>query len=174
MADQYVAEIRIVGFNYPPSGWSTCKGQLLQIRQQTGLFQVIGNSFGGDGRNTFALPYLEGSFPVGAGQGPGLAARAVGDTGGAPDVTLKEAQMPPHIHFVDALDAVGQSPSAEGHVLARYPGAYQTDLWRAQTHMNERTLQIAGGNGAHNNMPPYLALQYVIALTGVSPPRPPD
>ena len=171
MGDQFLAEIRIVGFNYAPHGWSTCDGQILQIGQQTTLFGLLGTNFGGDGKSTFALPRLGGSFLPGAGAGPGLTARRVGDDGGAPNVTLKEQQMPAHTHIVQALDQGGSSPVGEGHVLARYPGAYQTDLWSAYTHMNERALQIAGGNGPHNNLPPYLSLLYVIALQGVVPPR---
>src|SRR5450432_2555188 len=98
MADPFVAEIRIFPFNFPPKGWAFCNGQLMAISQNTALFSLLGTFYGGDGRSTFALPNLQGSIPICAGQGPGLTQRDMGETGGEQTVTLLQTQMPAHLH----------------------------------------------------------------------------
>src|ERR1017187_251915 len=102
MADQFVAEIRMVGFNFPPSGWAFCNGQLLPISQNTALFSLLGTTYGGDGKSTFALPNLQGNAPMHPGQGPGLSLHDLGETGGSETVTLLQTEMPSHSHFMRA------------------------------------------------------------------------
>ena len=97
MADPFVAEIRIFGFNFPPTGWATCDGQLLPISQNTALFSLLGTTYGGDGKTTFALPNLQGSAPMSWGQGAGLSNRDIGEAGGEPFVTLLDSELPVHL-----------------------------------------------------------------------------
>src|ERR1700684_1715964 len=98
MSDQFVAEIRIFGFTFPPTGWAYCNGQLLPISQNTALFSLLGTFYGGNGTSNFALPNLQGSMPLGQGQGPGLTPRNLGETGGSSTVTILNTQMPNHAH----------------------------------------------------------------------------
>jgi microcystin-dependent protein len=122
VADPFVAEIRIVGFNFPPKGWATCDGQLLAISQNTALFSLLGTTYGGDGKSTFALPNLDASFVMGPGQGQGLSLRDLGETGGEAAVTLLQSEMPAHPHAANAFDNVGTTPVPQNDTLARYPG----------------------------------------------------
>ena len=172
MADPFVAEIRLVGFNFPPKGWATCDGQLLPISQNTALFSLLGTNFGGDGKSTFGLPNLDGSFPVGQGQGQGLTDRFIGESGGAEAVTLIDSEIPFHQHMIQALDAVGDNPVPIGNTLARYPGAYQQNTSANLNPMALQQLAPAGGSQPHNNMQPYLTMLYIIAMQGVFPARP--
>lgn len=96
MSDPFVAEIRIVGFNFAPTGWAFCNGQILPISQNTALFSLLGTTYGGDGRSTFALPNLQGAAAIGSGHGPGLSPRNLGEQGGSPSVALIESEMPSH------------------------------------------------------------------------------
>src|SRR5215203_378654 len=100
MADPFVGEIRTFGFNFPPTGWAQCNGQLLPISQNTALFALLGTYYGGDGRSTFALPNLQGASPMNQGQGPGSSDRVIGETGGAEYFTLIQSEMPAHTHLV--------------------------------------------------------------------------
>ena len=128
MADPFVAEIRIFSFNFPPKGWAFCDGQLMSISQNTALFTLLGVNYGGDGRTTFALPNLDGAIPIHQGQGPGLSARSIGDSGGAEAVTLTDSQMPAHNHGLMAANAKGDVPvPAANTALAGSSGgnAYQ-------------------------------------------------
>src|SRR5215475_11890866 len=102
MADQFVGEIRVVGFNFAPTGWAFCNGQLLPISQNTALFSLLGTQYGGDGKSTFALPDLQGSAAMGQGNGNGLSPRFVGESSGTPSVTLIQSEMPIHNHSVMA------------------------------------------------------------------------
>src|SRR5579871_2910584 len=111
MSDQFVGEIRIVGFNFAPTGWATCDGQLMPISQNTALFSLLGTTYGGDGKTTFALPNLQGSTPMQAGQGPGLTLRDLGETAGEQTVTLLQTEMPAHSHSVQALNAKATATS---------------------------------------------------------------
>lgn len=171
MSSPFVAEIRIVGFNFPPTGWATCDGQLLPISQNTALFSLLGTYYGGDGKSTFGLPNLQGSFAMGAGQGSGLSDRYLGESGGEDNVTLLQSEIPAHIHMVQALDAVGATPVPTNDTLARYPGAYQTTSSSGLAQMDPNALPIAGGSLPHNNLQPYMTLLYIIAMQGVFPPR---
>lgn len=174
MADPFVAEIRIFPFNFAPRGWAFCDGQLLPISQNTALFSLVGTTYGGDGRSTFALPNLQGRAPMHAGQGPGLSSRQMGETGGQETVTLTESELPMHSHTMSAQSGAASSRSPTGRTLA-HPArgmTYASPSANLASLANE-TLAPAGaaGGGSHNNMMPYLTLSFCIALQGVFPPR---
>jgi microcystin-dependent protein len=172
VSDQFVAEIRIFPFNFAPVGWAMCNGQLLSISQNTALFALIGTNFGGDGRTTFGLPNLQGSFAVDQGQGAGLSPYDLGETGGSATVTLLSSQMPSHNHLVNCTSTDGTaSPSGAvfgGGGRGRQP-AYAAGP--ATLAMSATAVGQAGGSQPHNNMPPYLTLNFCIALQGIFPAR---
>ena len=118
MSDPFLGEIRVFGFDFPPRGWANCAGQLLPISQNTALFSILGTSFGGDGRTTFALPNLQGTVPVHVGAGPGLTPRALGESGGTPEVTLSVAEMPAHSHAANCNSGLGTSYGPANNVWA--------------------------------------------------------
>jgi len=173
MSDQFVAEIRIFPFNFPPKGWAFCDGQLLPITQNTALFSLLGTTYGGDGKSTFALPNLQGSASMQPGQGPGLSLRDLGEIGGEQNVTLLQTEIPIHTHTVNAA-AAGGLPSPTNNAWASglkgHPGSYAAS-GSSNVPMNPSGTSIAGGNSPHNNMPPYLTLNFCIALQGIYPPR---
>lgn len=174
MADPFVAEIRILPFNFPPKGWAFCDGQLLPISQNTALFSLIGTYYGGDGKSTFALPNLQGSAPMHPGQGPGLSLHNLGETGGSSTVTLLESEIPIHTHLVntDASDAGDVETPSPNVVLARSsPFIYRSPPVNDAAPMAFQALAPAGGGQPHNNMQPYLTFYFAIALQGVFPPR---
>lgn len=172
MADPFVAEIRIFPFNFPPRGWAFCNGQLMSIAQNTALFSLLGTTYGGDGRVTFGLPNLQGSAPIHPGQGPGLSQYDLGQTGGVESVTLPQSEMPAHNH---GLRANVIDPADTNNVSANASFAVSTGgtLYQAAADvtLSNQALPIAGGNLPHNNMMPYLTLNFCIALQGVFPPR---
>jgi microcystin-dependent protein len=173
MSDQFVAEIRMFPFNFPPTGWAFCNGQLLPISQNTALFSLVGTFYGGNGTSNFALPNLQGSAPLHQGQGPGLSDRVVGETGGEVSVTLLQSEIPAHNHAIQASTATGlPSPTnnAWGSGLKGHPGAYASGA-SPTVQMSPAALTPNGGNLPHNNMPPYLALNFCIAMQGIFPPR---
>jgi len=173
MSDQFVAEMRIFPFNFPPTGWAFCDGQLMPISQNTALFSLLGTTYGGDGKSTFALPNMQANAPMQPGQGQGLSLRDLGEMSGVESVTLLVSEMPFHTH---QLMAAGSDP-AESNVctnnaLARSKNgnAYTTTL--TITQMAPQALTPAGGSLPHNNMQPYLTLNFCIALQGIFPQRP--
>jgi microcystin-dependent protein len=170
--DQFVAEIRIFPFNFAPTGWALCNGQLLPLSQNTALFSLLGTMYGGDGKVTFGLPNLQGSAPMHAGQGLGLTSRPVGAQGGADSITLLESEMPAHTHGFAASAQPGEDPAAAGHVLARSTGAslYQTAA-SPVVPLGPQALAPSGGSQPHNNLMPYLTFNFCIALQGIFPPR---
>ena len=175
MSDQFLAEVRIVGFNFPPTGWAFCNGQVMPISQNTALFALLGTSFGGDGKSTFALPNLQGSAPLhaGSGQGQGLSERFLGEQSGSQFITLLQSEMPFHTHALRAANTTGDTPVPNpNNSLARYPGQYQTNSSANLQMMAPQALPVAGGSLPHNNMMPYLTLNFVIALQGIFPQRP--
>lgn len=173
MADPFVAEIRIVGFNFPPRGWATCNGQLLPIAQNTALFSLLGTTYGGNGVSTFALPDLGGRAPMHPGQGPGLSLRDLGESGGSETVQLAPGQMPAHSHFASAADGPATTNDPTDRLPAVSPeDAYQERGGKAPTPMSPATVGVMGGDQAHNNVQPSLVMNFVIALQGVYPPRP--
>ena len=174
MADPFVAEIRIFPFNFAPKGWAFCDGQLLPISQNTALFSLLGTTYGGDGKSTFALPNMQGNAPMHPGQGPGLSLHDLGETGGEPTVTLLGTEMPIHSHGLMASGQPGEDPTpGPTEALARSTGAnlYQTTA-TGLVQLAPQAVAPTGGGQPHNNMQPYLTLNFCIALQGVFPARP--
>lgn len=172
MTDQFLAEIRLFPFNFPPTGWAFCNGQLLPISQNTALFALLGTFYGGDGKSTFALPNLMDSAPLQPGQGQGLSEYFIGQTGGSETVTLLQSEMPFHTHSMNgatqdpALAKLISSDASWG--LSQGGGIYQDTQ---NTQMAPQAVAPAGGGLPHNNMQPYLTLNFCIALQGIFPPR---
>ena len=174
MADPFVAEIRIFPFNFAPKGWAFCDGQILPLSQNTALFSLLGTTYGGDGKSNFALPNLQGNAPMHPGQGPGLSLHDLGEQGGSETVTLLESEIPSHTHSMMASTQPGEDAAPNtGEALARSVGAslYQTETISNIVQLSPSALVPAGGDQPHNNMMPYLALNFCIALQGVYPPR---
>jgi microcystin-dependent protein len=169
--DPFVAEIRVFPFNFAPKGWAFCNGQLLPISQNTALFSLLGTTYGGDGKSTFALPDLQGSAPMHPGQGPGLSLHDLGETGGSDTVTLLESEIPAHIHGVSASQSDGTSQSPANERLASGIGIAQYAASNNLTQLSSQVITPAGGDQPHNNLQPYLTLNFCIALQGVYPPR---
>jgi microcystin-dependent protein len=173
MADPFIAEIRILPGNFAPRGWAACDGQLLPIAQNTALFSLLGTTYGGDGRTNFALPDLQGRVPMHHGTGVGLTERAVGDYDGSETVTLQPVEIPAHNHIAQARAVPATDTSPQGRVLATSSeDGFLPRGNRTLTPMHPESLLPAGGSQPHNNMQPYLALTFVIALEGIFPPRP--
>ncbi len=173
MSEPFIAEIRIFAGNFAPRGWAFCNGQLLPIAQNTALFSLIGTTYGGDGRTTTALPNLKGRAPMHPGRGPGLTSRRVGQRGGVETVTLTEAQMPNHTH---AFEGSSDPPDSRqpGNSLAAQPagrGAGVLYGTASPVDQDPRTVGNAGGSQAHNNLQPFLVINYIIALVGSYPSR---
>jgi microcystin-dependent protein len=172
MADPFVAEIRIFGFNFAPRGWATCDGQLLPLSQNTALFSLLGTMYGGDGKSTFGLPDLQGSAPMHQGQAPGRSDHFVGEVGGAQTSTLLQSEIPSHSHALraSAARATSRSP-ADGMPAAATGVGMFDDASNPATTMSGAALAIAGGSQPHENMQPFLTLLFCIALQGVFPAR---
>ncbi|SDT96935.1 phage tail protein [Halopseudomonas salegens] len=174
MSEPFVAEIRIFAGNFAPRGWAFCDGQLLPVSQNTALFSLIGTTYGGDGRSTTALPDLQARAPMHPGRGPGLTDRRLGERGGVEQVTLSEAQLPNHHHSLRVTQENGEQGSlTDNVVLARSRGgqAYQSDTQSALVDLAPETLPITGGSQAHNNLQPFLTMNFIIALQGLYPSR---
>ena len=175
MADPFVAEIRIYPFNFAPRGWAFCDGQLLPISQNTALFSLLGTTYGGDGRSNFALPNLQGRAPMHPGQGPGLSLHDLGETGGTEKVTLLTAEIPMHSHALAASNEIGEDRQAAGEAVARSTGGALYGPVPAPpaalAALAPEALPVTGGSQPHNNLMPYLTLNFCIALQGVFPPR---
>lgn len=176
MTDPFMAEVRMVGFGYAPRGWAQCNGALLPIAQATAMFSLLGIAYGGDGRVTFGLPNLTGGrAALGAGDGPGLTSRARGDIGGLQGVTLSNAQIPPHVHQVNASATPADTAAPDVAVsLGRSVGqrAYAPPGTTVQQLHPEAVGTAPGGPMPHNNMMPFTVLNYCICLQGVYPQRP--
>jgi microcystin-dependent protein len=164
MSEPFLAEIRIVGFNFAPRGWAQCDGQILPINQHQALYSLLGTTYGGDGRTSFALPDLRGRAPKHVGEGV-----TQGQKGGLETVALTAAQMPEHEHEARASQAAGDTPVPTGNVLASADNLYgePTNL----TALRSGSVANVGGGQGHENMQPYLALNFCIALQGLFPPR---
>jgi len=170
-AEPFLGEIMLWAGNFAPQGWAFCDGQILSIAQNTALFSLLGTNYGGNGQTTFALPDLRGRAPIHMGQGPGLPPYTLGQVGGEPSHTLAAQEMPQHTHTARADSANGTSDTPTGLVPSRNPAgipAYGSGL--AAT-LAAGAIDIAGGSQPHNNMPPYLTLNYCIALQGIFPSR---
>lgn len=175
MADQFVAEIRMFGGNFAPSGWASCDGQLMPISQNTALFSLLGTNYGGDGKSTFGLPNLRGSMAIGSGQGPGLSDRFVGEIAGEATVTLLATEMPQHGHGAQGSLAGGTNTPTGNNWGESKLGKTALNVYAASgaanVAMNPLALSLVGSSLPHNNMPPYQCLFFIIALQGIFPPR---
>jgi microcystin-dependent protein len=175
MADPFVAEIRIFPFNFAPKGWAFCDGQLLPLSQNTALFSLLGTTYGGNGKSNFALPDLQGRAPMHPGQGPGLSLHDLGETGGSETVTLLESEIPAHSHTL-RVSSTGTDEEGLKNPTNNITGKEANTLPiyitpQANVAMAPQALAPAGGSLPHNNLMPYLTLNFCIALQGVFPPR---
>ena len=173
-SDPFIGEIRIFAGNFAPRGWAFCEGQLLPIAQNTALFSLVGTMYGGDGRTTFGLPDLKGRFALNSGNGPGLTPRSQGSRGGAETHTLNGPELPSHAHSVNltACDEAGTSASPAGNMLAVSESGFAGfDNGSTDVAMAEDAVRITASGTAHENMPPYLGVNYIIALVGIFPSR---
>ena len=179
MGDQFIGEIRMVGFNFAPAGWALCDGSLLPISQNQALFALLGVMFGGNGTTTFGLPDLRGRAPVGMGNGPSLTPIAQGQLAGSENVNLSSAQMPMHTHAVNvagvATDSIN-TPSATNNVLgASGGGPGSATIWSTSLSspvaLNPAQVAVAGGSQPLPIRNPYLGTNFIIALTGIFPSR---
>ena len=171
MSEPFIAEIKIFGGNFAPRGYAFCDGQLLPISQNTALFSLIGTTYGGDGRSTCALPNLQGRAPMHPGRGPGLTDRRLGQVGGVETVTLSEAQLPNHNHNLMAVPDPAEQPSPANNALSRSVGGSAYTTPANMVPLASTAVGDAGGSQAHNNMQPYLTLNFIIALQGIYPSR---
>lgn len=170
--DAYVGQINVYGFNFAPKSWAFCDGSLLAIKQNSALFSLLGVQFGGDGTVTFALPKLDYSAVCGPGQGAGLSYRYQGDVFGSQTVTLNPGELPQHLHPVNAVlyerggtrDTV---PTSTAGLTTSIPNIYTDGAADVQMYSPGTTPQ--GGGAAHNNMQPFLALNFSICLSGAYP-----
>ena len=166
MTDPFIGEIRLFAFTFAPNGWALCDGRMMSIAQNTALFALIGTFYGGDGKVTFALPDLRGRVAISFGQGPGQPSdHLVGEFGGEETVTLTTNQLPSHNHLLAVNATEGPSPTPEG----TFPGAGAAYADASNTFMAPQTVTQAGAGAEHNNVQPYLALNYCIALEGIFP-----
>jgi len=186
MSTPYVAQILIVPFNFAPKGWAFCDGQLLPLSQNTALFSLLGTSYGGDGKSTFALPNLQGCVPIHcnglSGQGPGLSEYFVGQSGGEAGVTLQLTEMPSHNHPTAPLPLLANT--TRGTLAAPATNAtlgltgrgvqpvYIAPENPPTANMSPQVTSIAGSSVPHSNMMPTLTLSYIICLAGIFPQRP--
>jgi microcystin-dependent protein len=174
MSEPFVGQIQIFAFNFAPKGWALCNGSILAISQNTALFSLLGTTYGGNGTSTFALPNLQASVPIHFGQGAGLSTYVEGQTGGEANHTLLSTEMPQHSHTVPAAVTAGRisTPSSAtvlGSVTRGAPDVYTASV--PATDMATASISSSGSGGSHNNMMPYLVLNYCIALTGIFPAR---
>ena len=173
MADPFVAEIRIFGFNFAPLGWAFCNGQLLPISQNTALFSLLGTNYGGNGKSNFALPDMQGNAPMHPGQGPGLSLHDLGEMAGSTTETLLQGEMPAHSHALMSLGVAGNRTNPIGNTIARVTAGnpFLPPAGAATVQMSLQTVAPVGGGQPHNNMMPYLTMNFCIAMQGVFPPR---
>ncbi len=178
MSEPFLGEIKMVGFNFPPRGWALCDGSLLAISQNSALFSLLGTSFGGDGRTTFALPDLRGRAAKHVGTGPGLNTVTWGQRGGVENVTLQISQIPSHSHNHDFKVGVSSKSADTDDASGAVFGVGAEDAFReeaANSTMDASSINGSisnnGGGGSHENRPPYLGIYHVIALVGLFPSR---
>ena len=172
MSEPFVAQIQIVGFNFAPIGWAECNGQLIAISQNTALFSLLGTQYGGNGTSNFALPNLQGMSPVHAGNGVGLTPITIGETGGSSAVTLTTAEIPSHTHTVACNSGMGDQYGPQGNFWATDAGGNnEYASGSANATMASGAIATAGSTQPHNNMQPYLVLNFIIAMQGIFPAR---
>jgi len=173
MADPFVAEIRIFGFNFAPRGWATCDGQLLPLSQNTALFSLLGTTYGGNGKSNFALPNMAGNTPMHWGQSTTGTLYDLGQQSGTPNVTLLESEIPQHTHglWVAGDIADQNTPDPTRSLTTSNNGSIYAPDTSPLSNMAFQSLSTYGGSLPHNNLQPYLTLMFCIALQGVFPPR---
>jgi microcystin-dependent protein len=170
MGEQYIGEIRLVGFNFQPVGWALCDGQLVSVAQNTALFSLLGTTYGGDGQTTFGLPDLRGRVPLHFGVSRAGSTYVLGQQGGAERVTLVSQQLPGHSHVAAASGNAGTLTSPSGGVWAAWGDSpYSTAV--PNVAMDAAGIGMTGGGQAHENRPPILAMNFIIALVGIFPSR---
>jgi microcystin-dependent protein len=174
MSEPFIAQISMFAGNFAPRSYAFCNGQILAISQNTALFSLIGTNFGGNGTSNFALPNLQAKAPLGVGQGVGLTGRVIGETGGVAAVSLLLNQIPGHSHTANCDGAVGTLPDPGGHVWAASAGGRGRPTTYGTTSggaMSAQAIGPTGGNAPHNNLSPYQAVSFIIALFGIFPSR---
>jgi microcystin-dependent protein len=175
MSSPFLGEIRPFPYSFAPKGWAMCQGQILPISQNTPLFSLLGTNYGGNGTSNFGLPNLVGSVPMHYDTGPGLSTYIIGETGGSSTVTVLPTQLPSHGHSLNAF--VGRGPKAGNSpastVLTSSGGSdvYDTTAPPVPAALDPTAIQFTGGSQPHNNMMPYLVINFCIALTGIFPAR---
>lgn len=171
MSEPFVGEIRMFAGNFAPRGWAFCDGQLLAVSQNDALFSLLGTIYGGDGRTTFGLPDLRGRIPIHAGTGPGLSPRRLGAKFGTEEETITVNQLPSHRHDWRAATAGANALSPQNHNL----GQTQADIYRADldnpSNLATQAMTGVGGSQSHNNLMPFLCVNFIIALFGIYPSR---
>ena len=173
MLEPFVGAIMIYGFPFAPRDWATCDGQLMSIAEYTALFSLLGTTFGGDGVQTFGLPDMRGRVPAHQGQSPNTPLFSMGERGGLESVTLNSSQMPLHSHNLNANSAAGDTGAPGGAIFAN-SGATDREYLSsgaANVTMTPQGMTLTGGSQPHDNMQPYLVVNYCIALTGIYPSR---
>jgi len=170
MSEPFLAEIRIVGFNFAPRGWAFCDGQILPINQNQSLYSLLGTTYGGDGRTSFALPDLRGRVPIHVGSSNGGTSHTLGQKSGEETHTLSAAEMPNHIHQIRVSKDNATSMNPSGNVLARAGVNFYRNLTNPKD-LNAGAFASVGGGQAHDNMQPYIAVHFCIALQGLFPSR---
>jgi microcystin-dependent protein len=175
MSEPFLGEVKLVGWNFAARGWAFCDGQLLPISQNTALFSLLGTMYGGDGRTTFALPDLRGRAAIHKGRGPGLSDYRQGARGGVERVTLTQTEIPSHNHNarLQAENRPGTSDDPTNNMPAQLAGAYRSQARADDVPMNPAAVlsDNVGGSQSHENMQPFLVMNYIIALVGIFPSR---
>lgn len=175
MADYFLGEIRICAFNFAPRDFAPCNGQLISISSNTALFSLLGTTYGGNGTSTFALPNLNGKGPIHAGSGPGLTPVVLGEEGGSETVTLLPTEIPSHSHALSAVASTGNTDDLGIASSKLAQSSIRSDLYAATATNNDTlandVMPSFGSGLPHNNMPPYLALGFHIAVRGDFPAR---
>lgn len=184
MTEPYVGQIQLFAFGFAPRGWAICAGQIIPIQQNTALFSILGTNYGGNGQTTFGLPNLQGRVGIGVGQGTGLSPYVQGQIGGSTSVTLTTAELPAHSHTFNTTSVAGTVSTSAGNQFGvsvvgtggkggttTTAALYSPNAASATTGLAPQSITMAGGSQPHNNMQPYLTLNYCIATAGAFPPR---